>query len=106
MVDVSPVILIVEDEAMISLTLLDALKDHGVRVAGPYRANATALTYLETEKPDGAIIDFNLLDGICEMIAERLTALGVPFFVISGSRKEGHYIPALEVADWLGKPFS
>jgi DNA-binding response OmpR family regulator len=97
--------LIVEDEPIISATLTDVLHDHGMQVVGPYRANMTALAYLEAGRPDAAIIDINLLDGVSDRIAERLTTLGVPFIVISGSSKEGRYAPVLEAAEWLGKPF-
>jgi DNA-binding response OmpR family regulator len=101
----SPTMLIVEDEPIISVTLTDVLTDHGMHVAGPFRANTTALAYLEAGRPDAAIIDINLLDGVSDRIAERLTVLGVPFIVISGASKSGRYAPVLESAEWLAKPF-
>jgi DNA-binding response OmpR family regulator len=101
----SPVMLLVEDEPIISATLTDVLHDHGMQVVGPYRANKTALAYLEAGRPDAAIIDINLLDGISEKLADRLTSLGVPFIVISGSSKDGRYAPVLQAAEWLGKSF-
>jgi DNA-binding response OmpR family regulator len=65
-----------------SATLTDVLDDHGIQVIGAYRANTTALAYHEARRPDAAIIDINLLDGVSDRIAERPTTLRVPFVVI------------------------
>jgi len=48
----STVMMIVEDEPIISVTLTDVLNDHGMQVVGPFRANTTALAYLEAGRPD------------------------------------------------------
>jgi CheY-like chemotaxis protein len=80
-----PVILIVEDEALIALDLAAMLEDEGgvrVEVAGTV---AEALAAIERARPQAATLDFNLGAEHSGAVARRLHALGVPFVVLSGN---------------------
>ena len=67
-----PLVLVLEDEALIALNLQDELQDAGYEVAGPFTTCAAALEWLQTETPDTAILDAALKDGPCREIALEL----------------------------------
>jgi DNA-binding response OmpR family regulator len=98
-------VLVLDDEAWVATSVVDILADFGLRVAGPFRSNATALSYLADHTPDVAILDFNVADGTSGRTAERLIALRTPFLVVSGSTKESSIGPEFRTAVWLEKPF-
>ncbi len=56
-------ILIVEDEALIAMTLADGLEGGGHRVIGPASTMAEALALCEAAPPKFAVLDVNLRDG-------------------------------------------
>ena len=60
-----PLVLVLEDEALIALNLQDELQDAGYEVAGPFTACSAALEWLQTATPDMAILDATLKDGSC-----------------------------------------
>src|SRR4051794_28099922 len=59
-----PKVLLVEDEFIIALEMELALLDLGCTVLGPVASAAGALALLDRERPDVAILDVNLLDGL------------------------------------------
>ena len=74
-------VLIVEDETMIALELADIVEGHCGHVVGPFRSNREALSVLDREAVDAAILDLNLADGEATPTAERLIATGVPILI-------------------------
>ena len=68
----SPLVLILEDEALIGLNLRDDLLDAGFQVEGPFNTCAAALEWLQMATPDKAILDAALKDGPCREIALEL----------------------------------
>jgi DNA-binding response OmpR family regulator len=50
-------VLLLEDEALIAVALQDDLEEAGYEVAGPFAACVDALAWLESNKPDLAILD-------------------------------------------------
>ncbi len=99
-------ILVVEDEIMVSDLIADILMDSGLQVAGPFRSNHDCLNFLEYDRPDAAVLDFNIADGNSGPIAQRLQELGVPFIVASAYPKEIASGPAVSALRWISKPFS
>lgn len=77
-------ILICEDEVLIALDIWEAVESYHGTVMGPHSRVATALAALESKTPDAAILDFNLLDGDCTPVIEKLAAAGVPMVLQSG----------------------
>lgn len=79
---VAPLVLVLEDEELISLDLEFALADAGFTVAVA-RSCAEAADFLADHRPDVAILDVRLRDGECTVAARALLAQDVPFIVHS-----------------------
>ncbi len=75
-------VLVLDDEIWVATSVIDILAEFGLRVAGPFRSNATALSYLADHTPDVAILDFNVADGTSGRTAERLIELRTPFLAV------------------------
>lgn len=56
-------VLVVEDEALIAMTLENCLLDAGYQVLGPAARGSQALRLAENVRPDLALVDINLRDG-------------------------------------------
>jgi DNA-binding response OmpR family regulator len=98
-------VLVLDDEVRVATSVVDLLSEFGLRVAGPFRSNATALAYLSDHTIDAAILDLNVADGTSGRTAERLIELQTPFLVVSGSPKASSIGPEFRNAAWLDKPF-
>ena len=101
-------ILVVEDEALVSMMVEDELRDAGAEILGPAPSIANALRLIEAAVSDGginaAVLDINLGGQHVGPLADRLTALGVPFLFATGYNADcdtGGY----ERAPLLEKPF-
>src|SRR5215213_11656681 len=70
-------VLVVEDEAAISLLLEDMLLDFGCEVIGPAARLAAALDAVERETVDLAILDVNVAGEPIYPVAETLARKGV-----------------------------
>jgi len=101
-----PLVLILEDEALIAMTLEDDLEDAGCAVAGSFASCSSALRWLEHATPDVAILDATLRDGTCGEVAAELNRRGIPFVVHSGNRESRNHITELAGAVWVEKPSS
>ncbi len=97
-------VLLLEDEALIAITLQADLEDAGYGVAGPFTTCRDALAWLESHCPDLAILDTVLKDGPCKEVALKFTSLGVPFLVYSGHAEDLNNLPELASATWVEKP--
>lgn len=96
-------ILVVEDDAFIAFDTLDALRALGHSVIGPCARVAEALALVEREAPAFALLDVNLGAETRFPVAERLSAMGIPFALITGY--DAVAIPAAyEEAPLLQKP--
>ncbi|OBQ70235.1 response regulator (plasmid) [Mesorhizobium loti] len=78
----APLVLVLEDEELISWDLEVLLAEAGYLVATA-RSCAQAAGFLDTRRPDVAILDILLSDGQCVDVAKKLRADGVPFIVHS-----------------------
>ncbi len=76
-------VLVVEDEALVSMLVEDELLDAGAKVVGPAACIDDALRLIEAAAADGglsaAVLDINLGGQQVWPVADRLAALGVPF---------------------------
>ena len=79
-------VLVVEDEALVSMLLEDMLEDLGCQVLGPLMRVSDALAVVaQPDTPfDVAILDVNLAGERCFTIAEALRARGTPFVLSTG----------------------
>ena len=81
-------VLVVEDEALVSMMVEDELRDAGATVLGPAACVADAMRLVEAAAADGgisvAVLDINLEGRHVGPVADRLAALGVPFLFATG----------------------
>lgn len=96
-------ILIVEDDALIAMTLAQDLEDAGFSIVGPCVNVTQALHTLKTRTIDAAILDMNLGQESSADIAVALKTAEIPFVVVSGYTEED-LAPAFQGAPLLEKP--
>jgi len=77
-------ILIVEDDAFISMDAADSVAHAGANVVTTETVS-DALLCLEANRITAAILDFQVLDGKITPVVERLCRSGIPYRVVSGS---------------------
>ena len=82
-------VLVVEDEAAISLLLEDMLLDFGYEVIGPAARLAAALDAVERETVDLAILDVNVAGEPIYPVAEALAQRQIPFVFSTGYGSAG-----------------
>ena len=102
--DRKPLVLILEDEALIGLDLQDRLQDEGYEVAGPFTTCAAALSWLQAATPTIAILDAALKEGSCREIALELTRREVPFLIYSGYHEDRQLLAEFRHVTWIEKP--
>jgi DNA-binding response OmpR family regulator len=96
-------VLLAEDDALVALYLMTTLQTAGYVVVGPVSAVAEALTIIDSEPPDAALLDLQFAAGDTAPVAAALLASGVPFVVLTDD--EGLELePALAGAPRLLKP--
>ena len=79
-----PSILVAEDEAIIAFDLCDTVEEAGFRVEGPHRDISSAMLAFQKRKPDLAILDIKLDDGMVFPLAQKLADEDVPIIFHSG----------------------
>jgi DNA-binding response OmpR family regulator len=92
-------LLLLEDQAIIAMSLQDDFEQAGYEVIGPFSTCEAASSWLESHTPDVAVLDAKLRDGSCEGIAAELSRHGIPFIVYSGYREDKNI-----TAVWIEKP--
>jgi CheY-like chemotaxis protein len=82
-------VLVVEDEAAISLLLEDMLLDFGCEVIGPAARLSAALDAVGREPVDLAILDVNVAGEAIYPVAEALVQRSIPFVFSTGYGSAG-----------------
>jgi CheY-like chemotaxis protein len=77
-------VLIVEDEAMISMLIEDMVIDFGYRVVGPAARLDHALTLALQAEIDLALLDINVDGSVVYPVADVLRFRGIPFIFATG----------------------
>ncbi len=77
-------VLVVEDEAILSMILQDFLEDLGCVIVGPAHALPEALSLAEDAAIDIALIDVNLQRVEAFPVGDVLVQRGIPFIFMSG----------------------
>jgi len=98
-------ILLVEDEALLSLLMRDLMTDMGFAVLGPYGNMADALAAARTEDLTGAVLDVNLNGELVYPLAEYLNENDVPFVFVTGYARD-RIDPRFEDVPVLQKPLT
>jgi len=81
-------ILVVEDEMIVAWLLEDMLAELGCHVVGPAASVKKALSMIESDAIDVAVLDVNLNGEMSYPIADALAARGVPFVFVTGYDKD------------------
>ncbi|MBL6458984.1 response regulator [Belnapia sp. T6] len=102
-------VLIVEDEALLTMLLEDGLSEAGAEVVGSAGTVFEALQIIERVAQDGgldaAVLDINLAGESVTPVANQLAALGVPFLFATGYGTDCD-MGAHAAAPVLHKPFA
>jgi DNA-binding response OmpR family regulator len=75
---------VVEDEYFIAQDLQASLEDAGAQVVGPAADVASAMTLIEGETVDCAVLDINLHGRVDFDLAAELTRRAIPFLFATG----------------------
>jgi len=87
-------ILVVEDEALLSMMLEDLLTDLGCDIVGPAARLKKANELASSAPCDGALLDLNLGGEVTYGVARILDDRGIPFAFVTG------YDPS-----WISEPY-
>ncbi|WP_066532896.1 response regulator [Erythrobacter sp. CCH5-A1] len=97
-------ILVAEDEFITAFDLCDTFEEAGYEVEGPHAGISSAMLACQKEKPDVALLDIELADGLSLELAQKLLDDNVP--VILHSDPEDTRVLAMRFpkATTLAKP--
>jgi DNA-binding response OmpR family regulator len=82
-------VLVVEDEAMLSLSLEDMLRDIGCVVVGTAAKLDDAMAIARTSDFDVALLDVNINGKRVDPVAEAIRERGTPIIFVTGYGKTG-----------------
>ena len=77
-------VLVAEDELIVGYDLCDTVAEAGYIVEGPFEDLSSAMLAYQKTKPDIAILDVQLGDGVVYPLAERMMAEDVKIIFHSG----------------------
>ncbi|QFT78465.1 response regulator [Erythrobacter sp. THAF29] len=97
-------ILVAEDEMIVAFDLCDTVEEAGFEVQGPHAGISDAMLDFQKEKPDLAILDIELDDGIVFPLAQKLAAEDVPIIFHSGRHSREEVKARFPDAVTLAKP--
>ncbi len=97
-------VFVAEDEAIIALDLCDTVSEAGYVVHGPFKDLSSAMLAYQKHKPDVAILDVQLGDGIVYPLAEQMMAEDVPVIFHSGQLSTREMMDRFPNAQALAKP--
>jgi CheY-like chemotaxis protein len=98
-------VVVVEDEALISLALAEMLEELGHQVVGPFATLAKADAAVQSEQFDVALLDIQLGHEEAYPLADILLSRGVPFAFMTGHDTRALPAPYSAVAA-LAKPYT
>jgi|SRR5579872_7414327 len=99
-----PRILVLDDDALISVMLQDWLDELGHQTLGPAATAAAALALIADAPPDAAILDLSVGQEMSYPVAEALRARRIPFAFATGYGSGGLPPPFADIPV-LVKPF-
>ena len=98
-------ILLLEDQPLISLDVEEALVDKGLSNFVTLRSQREALEWLDASSPDFVLLDLYLNDGDSQPVLARLQQDSIPFMIYTGSEKPPEWSAELfEGSEWMSKP--
>ena len=97
-------LLLVEDEALVSMHMEQVLESLGHEVLARAPSIRLALAALERTPPDAAVLDVNLNGERVTPVAEALAVLRIPFVLMTGYSDGDLHEPPLQARPLLSKP--
>lgn len=76
-------ILVAEDEFITAFDLCDTVEEAGYEVQGPHAGISSAMLACQKERPDVALLDIELADGLSLELAQKLIDENVPVILHS-----------------------
>ncbi|MBX7532511.1 GAF domain-containing protein [Qipengyuania sp. 1XM1-15A] len=98
-------VMLVEDSMIIALDTEDCLKELGVSTVIMESTVAGALRALESDRPDLAILDYNLGKESSEKVAEELARQNIPFWLATGYGEMKDRLDEIGAQGLLVKPY-
>ncbi len=97
-------VLVAEDEFIIGCDLCRTVEEAGYLVEGPFEDLSSTMLAYQKHKPDLAILDVQLEDGIVYPLAEQMMAENVPVIFHSGEMTPDEVARRFPSALALAKP--
>lgn len=97
-------ILVAEDEIITAVDLCDTIEEAGYEVEGPHAGMSSAMLACQKERPDLALIDIELADGLSYELAEKLIEDKVPVILHSEHADAPEIAARFPGATMLAKP--
>lgn len=97
-------VLVAEDELIVGHDLCQTVSEAGYLVEGPFDHLSAAMLAYQKHKPDIAILDVQLCDGIVYPLAEQMMAENVEVIFHSGQLTPGEVAERFPRARALAKP--
>ncbi len=97
-------ILVADNEYVTGFDLCDTFEEAGYEVEGPHAGICSAMLACQKEKPDLAILDIELADGLAYELAQKLIDDNVPVILHSDRADAGAIAARFPQATTLAKP--
>lgn len=97
-------VLVAEDELIVGYDLCDTVAEAGYEVEGPFEDMSSAMLAFQKHKPDVAILDVQLGDGVVYPLAEQMMAEDVTVIFHSGQLTPSEVARRFPDAQALSKP--
>ena len=97
-------VLVAEDELIVGYDLCDTVAEAGYAVDGPFENLSSAMLAYQKSKPDIAILDVQLGDGIVYPLAEQMIAEDVQVIFHSGQLTPAEVSQRFPHVEALRKP--
>lgn len=97
-------ILVAEDEFVTAFDLCDTFEEAGYEVEGPHAGISSAMLACQKGKPDCALLDIELADGLTYELAQKLLDENIPVILHSERDAVGALAARFPQATTLAKP--
>lgn len=97
-------ILVAEDEYITAFDLCDTFEEAGYEVEGPHAGISSAMLACQKERPDIALLDVELADGLTFELAQKLIDDDVPVILHSDPESAPSVAARCPGATTLAKP--
>jgi two-component SAPR family response regulator len=101
---IQPRILVLQRELITNLPLAASITNAGYDFVGPFNTVSRAFSWIESNRPDAAILDINLRDGVSFDLAAELLRRKIPLLFYTSWDNTEHIPTELRDLPFLEKP--